>query len=170
MVPVLQVLALRGAVWPLLLQGQSLLYGLGQPQRLLEVNVADLVVNLALLALAAPFGLLPVAAVMTARVFLWRWPLLAVRVKAATGLGWSEQARLLAAALLPAALMAMTVACVTSLLPPGLPALAELAAGVLTGAAAYLLLLLLLQREALTENLQRLLALRRSPQPGAPLP
>jgi O-antigen/teichoic acid export membrane protein len=170
MVPVLQVLALRGVVWPLLLQGQSLLYGLGQPQRLLEVNVADLVVNLALLALAAPFGLLPVAAVMTARVFLWRWPLLAVRVKAATGLGWSEQARLLAAALLPAALMAMTVACVMRLLPPGLPALAELAAGVLTGAAAYLLLLLLLQREALTENLQRLLALRRSPQPGAPLP
>jgi O-antigen/teichoic acid export membrane protein len=170
MVPILQVLALRGVVWPLLLQGQSLLYGLGQPQRLLEVNVADLVVNLALLVLAAPFGLLPVAAVMTARVFLWRWPLLAARVKAATGIGWAEQARLLAAALLPAALMAAAVAYVITLLPPGLPALAELAAGVLAGAAAYLLLLLLFHREALAENLQRLLALRRPPQPGTHLP
>jgi PST family polysaccharide transporter len=170
MVPILQVLALRGVVWPLLLQGQSLLYGLGQPQRLLEVNLADLVVNLALLVLAAPFGLLPVATVMTARVFLWRWPLLAARVKAATGIGWVEQARLLAAALLPAALMAAAVAYVITLLPQGLPALAELAAGVLAGAAAYLLLLLLFHREVLAENLQRLLALRRPPQPGTHLP
>jgi O-antigen/teichoic acid export membrane protein len=170
MVPVLQVLALRGVVWPLLLQGQSLLYGLGQPQRLLEVNVADLVVSLALLVLAAPFGLLPVAAVMTARVFLWRWPLLAVRVKAATGIGWVEQASLLTAALLPAGLMAAAVGGVLALLPPGLPALVELAVGAFAGAVTYLLLLLLFHREAMTENLQRLLALRHRPQPGAHVP
>jgi PST family polysaccharide transporter len=170
MVPVLQILALRGIVWPLLLQGQSLLYGLGRPERMLRVNMADLAVNLSLLILATPFGLVPMAAVITARIFFWRWPLLAVEIEAAAGLRPIEQVRLMVPAMLAAASMAAFVAWSLSSLPPDLSATMRVALTLPAGAILYLGLLFLLDRRFLVRSARQLAELVRSLRKDAHVP
>ena len=105
-VPVLQLLALRGIVWPVIMYGVSLLYGIGQPGRLLSINLIDLGANIALLCLAAPFGLAWVAAAASLRVLLVRWPLVGLAIGRAAGLGIARQGALIAPALVAAGVMA----------------------------------------------------------------
>ena len=104
-VPVLQLLMLRGLLWPVILYGQQLLFGIGRPGRMLQVNLIDLVANVAILLLVTPFGIVAVAAAAALRVVLVRWPLIGWAIADATGLGLARQAALAGRALLAALLM-----------------------------------------------------------------
>lgn len=102
---VLQLLCLRGLVWPVLLYGQSLLYGLGQPERMLRINLVDLVVNVLTLAIAAPFGLGAVALVSGLRILLLRWPLVGRAIAEVAGVPLAQQTALVGRALIAGLLM-----------------------------------------------------------------
>lgn len=104
---VLQLLALRGLLWPVMLYSASLLYGTGRPEVLLKLNLIDLVANVILLCLAAPFGLAAVAAASSARILLVRWPLMGAALKQTAGIGLIGQTLLMAPALAAGALMSV---------------------------------------------------------------
>lgn len=143
--PVLQLLALRGLVWPAILQGHALLLGLGRPQQLVRIGLVDLVVNLATLGLAAPLGLAAVAAASSLRVVLVRWPLTAFAAGRLTGLGLTRQLALLAPALLAGLLMVGTLLIARAYLELGLGAPALVASILVLGAVVYGSAILLLQ-------------------------
>ena len=143
--PVLQLLALRGLVWPAILQGQALLLGLGRPQQLVRIGLVDLLVNFATLALAAPFGLAAVASVSSLRIVLVRWPLTALTAGRLTGLGPTRQLGLLAPALLAGLLMAGVLLIARAYLETTLAAPALVGSIVLLGASVYGLAIFLLQ-------------------------
>lgn len=143
--PVLQLLALRGLVWPAILQGNALLLGLGQPRRLLRIGLIDLMVNLLTLGVAAPFGLAAVAWVSSLRILLVRWPLTALATGRLTGLGPGPQLGLLAPALLAGLLMTgvLLIARAYLALEVATPLLTAIVIGL--GAGVYGLAILVLQ-------------------------
>lgn len=100
--PVLQLLMLRGLLWPVILYGQQLLFALGQPHRLLRVNLLDLAANVVTLLIATPFGIAAVAGAAALRVLLVRWPLVGHAIAGATGLGLARQSALVVRPLLAA--------------------------------------------------------------------
>lgn len=143
--PVFQILLLRGLIWPHLLQAEAMLYGLGRPQDVLRINLADLAVQAVILVAASQLGLLVLAAAEVARPLLWRWPLLARRVAVVTGLGWGEQARPLLLAGLSAAGMAAAVFLLVDRLGPPTLGLVHVAA-VPLGVLLYLAFSALINR------------------------
>ena len=147
--PVFQILALRGLVWPHLALGQCLLYGVGRPERMLRVNRADLAVDLVLLVLAAPFGLLAVA-----RLVLWRFPLTAREIYRATGLRWREQATPMLLAGLAALIMGGGLVVATRWLEPEAAWLALLAPP--AGCLSYIGISALFNRAPLQQCWRRL--------------
>lgn len=158
----LQLLALRGLVWPVVLYGVALLYGIGRPGHLLKLNGIDLVVSLVALAAAAPFGLAAVAAASSLRVILVRWPLVGGAISRQTGLRLIDQARLMMPALAGALLMAAVVlACQRYLLAEADRALV-LAGSIVIGALTYALAAWLLQPRLVREALSMVRGLGRS--------
>jgi PST family polysaccharide transporter len=143
--PILQLLALRGLVWPAILQGHALLLGLGRPQQLVRIGLADLVVNLVTLGFAAPLGLAVVASVSSLRVVLLRWPLTALAAGRLVGLGLARQLGLLAPALLAGLLMAGVLLIARAYLELAFGAPALVASVIALGAVVYGLAILLLQ-------------------------
>jgi O-antigen/teichoic acid export membrane protein len=137
MVPVLQLVLLRGLAWPIVLYGQSLLYGLGQPGRLLRVNLIDGLVNLALLGASVPFGLAAIALASSLRILGFLWPLLAVPIRTATGIGYGRQLALLAPAWVSAGLMALALFGLQWLLAPALGTVALVALQAGLGVVVY---------------------------------
>ncbi|HEX6145094.1 MAG TPA: lipopolysaccharide biosynthesis protein [Geminicoccaceae bacterium] len=134
---VLQILCLRGIVWPVILYGQSLLFGLGRPGRLLRINLIDLALNVATLTVAAPFGLAAVALASSLRVLLLRWPLLGHTIGQLTGLGLRRQAALLGRALIAAGLMSGVLLILREYLTLRFADLTTLAMMIAAGAALY---------------------------------
>jgi O-antigen/teichoic acid export membrane protein len=162
-VPVLQILALRGIVWPVVMYGISLLYGLGQPERLLSINGIDLALNLALLCLAAPFGIVWVAAASSLRVVLVRWPLVGRAIGQAIGVGLAWQARLMAPALLAAAAMAAALFGLRAYAVPDADAQVVLATLVATGLLLYPLFVVIVN-PGVIGSVQKLLSSVRRPE------
>lgn len=160
--PVLQLLAVRGLVWPIVLYGNSLLYGLGRPAQMLRLNLCDLAVNVVTLGLAAPFGLTAVAAASSLRVLLLRWPLIGRAIGQLTGLTLRRQAALMAPAFAAGGIMAALLLVWRDYLAVELNAPALLAALVAMGALAYTIVASLLN-PGLARHLAELRAgLRRS--------
>ncbi|MDX1540772.1 MAG: lipopolysaccharide biosynthesis protein [Geminicoccaceae bacterium] len=141
---VLQILCLRGLVWPVVLYGQSLLFGLGQPGRLLRINLVDLALNVVTLTVAAPFGLAAVALASSLRILLIRWPLVGRAIADLGGLGLRRQAMLLGRALIAAGLMSGILLIWQAFLSPAVAGLGTLALLVAGGALIYGLTLLLI--------------------------
>jgi O-antigen/teichoic acid export membrane protein len=162
-VPVLQLLALRGIVWPVVVYGISLLYGLGQPGRLLSIHVIDLVLNLALLCLAAPFGVVWVAAASSLRMVLVRWPLVGRAIGRAIGVSIVWQARLMVPALLSSAAMAAALFAFRVYATPDADPQVTLAAVVALGALLYPLFVVIIN-PGVIGSVQKLLASLRRPQ------
>jgi O-antigen/teichoic acid export membrane protein len=160
-VPVLQLLALRGIVWPVVMYGISLLYGLGQPGRLLSINGIDLALNFALLCLAAPFGIVWVAAASSLRVVLVRWPLVGRAIGQAIGVGVAWQIRLMAPALLSAAAMAAALVAFRAYALPDAGPHVMLAALVGLGLLLYPLFVVIVNPGVIGSVLKLLSSLRR---------
>jgi len=142
---VLQLLALRGLLWPPVLYGASLLYGTGRPGLLFRLNLVDLVANAVVLGLAAPFGLAAVAAASSARILLVRWPLMGGALARIGGMTLLRQAALMAPALAAGALMSALLLVARAGLGATLQGPALIAALVAIGALAYPAFALLLR-------------------------
>lgn len=134
---VLQILCLRGLVWPVVLYGQSLLFWLGQPGRMLRINMVDLVANVLTLLLAAPYGLAAVALASSLRILLLRWPLVGLAIARIAGLGLGQQAMLVGRALLAGLLMSGILLILREYLLLGFAGPLVLGLMVAAGAALY---------------------------------
>lgn len=165
-VPVLQLLVLRGLVWPVVMYGTSLLYGLGQPGRMLSINGVDLVLNLALLCLAAPFGVAWVAAASSLRVVVVRWPMIGRAIGRAIGLRIGRQVGLMAPALVASATMAAGLLAFRAFAGPSLEPPVMLGALVGLGALLYPLIVLIVNPGVIHSVLKLLSSLRRSHDDG----
>lgn len=144
-VPVLQLLALRGLAWPAVLQGNALLFGVGEPGRLLRINLVDLAVNFTSLLIAAPFGLWAVAAASSLRILLVRWPMSARAIAPLSRLHFRQQVQLLAPAWLAGLLMVGTLLIWRPYFAQGVAPGLAIALSVMAGAAVYGAAMLLLQ-------------------------
>jgi O-antigen/teichoic acid export membrane protein len=169
-VPVLQILCIRGLVWPVVLYGTSLLYGIGRPGRMLALNGVDLVVGTLVLVLAAPHGLVAVAIASSLRAVLLRWPLIGSAIAAFTGLAFARQCTLLAPALSAAGLMTGVLLIGREILATTLDPATLLLASVASGVTLYPLLVLLVNPRLIGVllrvggRLRRLRRERRRPQ------
>jgi O-antigen/teichoic acid export membrane protein len=164
-IPVLQLLALRGVVWPVILYGVSLLYGLGRPGRMLALNAVDLVVNVVTLCLAAPFGIAVVAGISLLRVLFVRWPLVGGAIGRLAGVGIGDQARLLAPAVAGSVIMAGILVAARGYLLAGFGDAALLAALIALGVAVYGTAVLILRPEPLRQALELVAASFSSTKP-----
>jgi PST family polysaccharide transporter len=142
-VMVLQILLLLGLRAALASLNSGVLRGLGRP----ELQALTLLIGVAfgavLVPLAAPFGLVAVTLVVTARRFV-TWPIAARHVQRLTGFDWRAQAREAWPTLVAALVMAGGVVLLQWLLAGRLAPLPLLALCVGAGMAVYPLLLLLL--------------------------
>lgn len=105
MVPVFQILCVGVAIWPVILQARSALYGLGRPDRLLRVGLLDGLAGVVVILATASFGLVAVALGLSLRVLVWRWPLTARQMRLEIGTGFLHELRLLLPPLLASLLV-----------------------------------------------------------------
>lgn len=149
MVPVFQILCVTVAIWPIILQARSALYGLGRPDRLLRVGLLDGPAGVAAILATAPFGLVAVAAGLSARAVLWRWPLTARQVEAMVGTGFLHELRLVVSPLCVSLLALGIFLWLRQQLETDGGAWVALMVAGAGGAVAYILVTALLQRPLL---------------------
>ncbi|MEZ5862927.1 MAG: hypothetical protein R3D25_02160 [Geminicoccaceae bacterium] len=149
MVPVFQILCVGVAIWPVILQARSALYGLGRPERLLRVGLLDGVAGVVVILAAAPFGLVAVALGLSLRILVWRWPLTARQMRLELGTGLAHELRILLPPLLVSLLVLLIFVALRLALEAALgtwPAI--LVAGLVAG-LAYVGITAMLQRSQL---------------------
>ncbi|MFN9774754.1 MAG: oligosaccharide flippase family protein [Burkholderiales bacterium] len=155
-VPVVQVLMLLGVRASTSMVQMAVVRGMGRSDLHLAMSAAGLAMTVVLCALAAPFGLLGIAAAMVVRAWA-TWPIYARFVGALTGLGWRAQAACASGPFLAGLAMAAgTAAAVTAMQAAAVPPLEALAAAVACGAVLYVAALGVFARDAVAFGLAAL--------------
>lgn len=161
--PVLQLLALRGLLWPVVLYATSLLYATARPGMLLKLNLVDLVASIVVLCLAAPFGLAAVAASSSVRILLVRWPLMGAALGRISGVGLTRQIALMTPAFAAGALMSAVLLLARTELATALAGFPLVAVLILLGAISYLAFALMLRPRLVHEVAGLVRGLREQP-------
>jgi PST family polysaccharide transporter len=149
MVPVFQILCVGVAIWPVILQARSALYGLGRPERLLRVGLLDGVAGVIVILATAPFGLVAVALGLSLRILVWRWPLTARQVRLELGTGLVHELRLLLPPLLASLLVLLVFVALRLALEPVLGTWPAIVLAGLVAGLAYVVITAVLQRSNL---------------------
>lgn len=149
MVPVFQILCVGVAIWPVILQARSALYGLGRPERLLRVGLFDGIAGVIVIVAAAPFGLVAVALGLSLRVVLWRWPLTAHQVRQELGTGLAHELRILLPPLLVSLFVLLVFVALRLALEPALGTWSAILLAGLVAGLAYAGVTAVLQRSHL---------------------
>jgi O-antigen/teichoic acid export membrane protein len=124
-----------------------------------KISLFQLVTTIALSIVAAPFGILAVAAAYVVRAYL-TLPVQIILLRRVTGIGFAIVARAVAAPLAAALVMAAAVRAVEAMADGGgLHPLASLALSIASGAVVYIVAVLLLGGPSLRGEARRLLAI-----------
>jgi O-antigen/teichoic acid export membrane protein len=155
-VPVVQVLMLLGVRASTSMVQMAVVRGMGRSDLHLAVSAAGVAMTVVLCALAAPLGLLGIAAAMVVRAWA-TWPIYARFVGTLTGLGWRAQAACSSGPLLAGLAMAAgTAAAISAMQAAAVPPLQALAVAVACGAVLYAAALAVFARDAVAFGLAAL--------------
>jgi PST family polysaccharide transporter len=153
----LQILCASGWVRALCNPAGSVLHGLGRPGLNLALNALFLVLVACGAFLAAPYGIVAVAAGVTA-AFLLVFPVVQWAILRQIGMGAGEYLRALLPSLAACAAMAAAVSLLRALLGQAVPMAARLLLLIACGVAAYLGWLALFHRHVFAEGIGMLRA------------